>query len=259
MINADNIKKLQSELLKALSGNKIDSYKKEALEIKLDFLISSLVEPSHFHNFEYIMKWIEEKRAKREMIAKEIPIKDTKTWFTDEKTGNIHHDSRKFFSIVGMKASSKHREVEGWCQPILKQPEVGILGIVAKKFDGVLHFLMQGKDEPGNIEGVQISPTLQATKSNYTRVHKGKLPLFLDLFEDLESGKRRTLYKKLQSEEGGRFLQKHNLNVVIELNEKENVECPENFIWMTMYQVKRLMEYEDIINSCTRSIIACLP
>jgi len=259
MINNKIVKKLQKDLLKALSDSKIDAYKKEALEIKLDFLISSLVEPSYFHDFKYVMKWIEDRRAKREMIAEEIPIKDTRTWFTNEKTGNIHHDSGKFFSIVGMKASSKHREVEGWCQPILKQPEIGILGIVAKKFDGVLHFLMQAKDEPGNIEGVQVSPTLQATKSNYTRVHKGKLPLFFDLFSEIQSGKRKILYKKLQSEEGGRFLQKHNLNVVIELGEKENIEYSENFIWMTMYQLKRLMEYEDIVNSCARSIIACLP
>ena len=247
------------DLSRVLRDNRIDVYEKEVLGIKVDFLISSLVEPSYFHNFEYIMKWIKERRAEREMIAQEIPIKDTKAWYTDEKTGNIHHDSGKFFSIVGMKAFSKHREVAGWCQPILKQPEIGILGIVAKKFNGVLHFLMQAKDEPGNIEGVQISPTLQATKSNYTRVHKGKLPLFLDMFEDLENSRRKILYKNLQSEEGGRFLQKHNLNVVIELEDKEDIECPENFIWMTMHQLKRLMEYEDIVNSCARSIIACLP
>jgi len=259
MIDIKAVNQLRKDILKVLTNNKTVSCQDEALETKVDFLISSFVEPSYFHSFGDIMEWIKEKRATREMKAEEISIKDTKTWFTDEGTGNIHHDSGKFFSIVGMKASSKHREVEGWCQPILKQPEIGILGIVAKKFDGVLHFLMQGKDEPGNIEGVQISPTMQATKSNYTRVHKGKLPLFFDLFEDLENSKRKILYKKLQSEEGGRFLQKHNLNVVIELDEKDDVECPENFIWQTMYQLKRLMEYEDIVNSCARSIIACLP
>lgn len=259
MINVEDIKKLRRDLLKILSGNNSVSYDKEELENKVDFLISSVVEPNHFYDFEYIMGWIRKKRATREMIADEISIKDTKDWHTDEKTGNVHHSSGQFFSVVGMKASSKHREVQGWCQPIIKQPEIGILGIVTKKFDGVLHFLMQGKDEPGNIEGVQISPTLQATKSNYMRVHKGKLPLFFDLFEDLDGGKRKILYKKLQSEEGGRFLQKHNLNVVIELGRDEDVEVTDNFIWMTLCQLKRLMECEDIVNSCARSIIACLP
>lgn len=259
MINSNNIKQLRRDLLECLSSNNTVSYKNEELENKVDFLISSVVEPSHFHSFEYVMNWIRQKRAEREMIAEEIAISDTKDWYTNEDTGNIHHISGKFFSIVGMKASSKHREVQGWCQPIIKQPEIGILGIVAKKFDGVLHFLMQGKNEPGNIEGVQISPTLQATKSNYTRVHKGKLPLFFDLFEDLDNNKRKILYKKLQSEEGGRFLQKHNLNVIIELGEDEDMKFSDNFIWMTLYQLKKLMQYEDIVNSCARSIIACLP
>ena len=259
MINSNNIEALRTKLLGSLSNDKVVACRDADLGNKLDFFISSIVEPSHFHNFEYIMDWIREKRRSREMVAEEIAIKDTKDWHTSQDTGNIHHASGKFFSIVGMKAYSKQREVEDWCQPIIKQPEIGILGIVAKKFDGVPHFLMQGKDEPGNIEGVQLSPTLQATKSNYTRVHKGKLPLFFNLFEDLDSGKRKILYKKLQSEEGGRFLQKHNLNVVIEVDDSEKIECPDNFIWMTMYQLKKLMEYEDIVNSCARSIIACLP
>lgn len=259
MIDGKNTALLREYLLKVLSADKTVGYRNKELEIKVDFLISSLVEPGYFHMFDEVVKWIKEKRVEREMIAEEIPIKDTEGWYTDKKTGNIYHESGKFFSIVGMKAFSKRREVEGWCQPILKQPEVGILGIITKKFGGVLHFLMQAKDEPGNIDGVQISPTLQATKSNYTRVHKGALPLFFDYFEDVDRDKRKVLYKKLQSEEGGRFLQKHNLNVVIEIGEDEVISCPDNFIWMTLYQLKRLMEFEDIVNSCTRSIIACLP
>ena len=259
MASLTPIDRLRIDLLERMASDPAVAYKNEELENKVDLVISSIVESPTLHSFEYIMDWIQRKRATREMCAEEISIKDTKDWLVAEDTGNIHHVTGKFFSVVGMKASSKYREVEGWCQPIIKQPEVGILGIVARKFDNVLHFLMQGKDEPGNIEGIQISPTLQATKSNYSRVHKGKLPLFFDLFDNPESGTGKILYKKLQAEEGGRFLQKHNLNIVIELGEDEKIDYHDNFIWMTLYQLKKLMQHEDIVNSCARSIIACLP
>ena len=38
--------------------------------------------------------------------------------------------------------------------------------------------------EPGNINKVQLSPTVQATKSNYTRVHGGKAIKYLNFFKN---------------------------------------------------------------------------
>ena len=35
-------------------------------------------------------------------------------------------------------------------------------------------YLLQAKVEPGNINKIQISPTVQATRSNYLRIHGGK-------------------------------------------------------------------------------------
>ena len=64
---------------------------------------------------------------------------------------------------------------------------------------------MQAKIEPGNINYVQLSPTLQATKSNYQKVHKGKNPTHLEYFlaED-----KNIILDQLQSEQGARFLKK---------------------------------------------------
>ena len=44
-------------------------------------------------------------------------------------------------------------------------------------------YLLQAKAEPGNINKIQISPTVQATKSNYTRVHGGKEIPYLRYFK----------------------------------------------------------------------------
>ena len=62
---------------------------------------------------------------------------------------------------------------------------------------------MQAKIEPGNVNYVQLSPTLQATKSNYTQVHKGRKPLFLDYFQERDNCE--VLLDQFQSEQGARY------------------------------------------------------
>ncbi|CAM5359048.1 GDP-mannose 4,6-dehydratase [Streptomyces cyaneofuscatus] len=89
-----------------------------------------------------------------------------------------------------------------WHQPIIVQPEVGILGILVKEFDGVPHFLMQAKMEPGNSNLLQISPTVQATRSNYTKAHKGADVRYLEYFRGPRQG--RVLADVLQSEHQAR-------------------------------------------------------
>ena len=41
---------------------------------------------------------------------------------------------------------------------------------------------MQAKIEPGNINKIQLSPTIQATKSNFTQKHGGRKPNYLEYF-----------------------------------------------------------------------------
>nr|MWN21435.1 hypothetical protein [Leuconostoc lactis] len=65
--------------------------------------------------------------------------------------------------------------------------------------EGVLNFLMQAKIEPGNINAVQISPTIQATKSNFMAKHGGKKPAYLDYF--LNAKQHQVIYDQIQSEQ----------------------------------------------------------
>ena len=61
------------------------------------------------------------------------------------------------------------------------QNENGILGIIRKKFNKEYRYLLQAKLEPGNINKLQLSPTVQATESNYKRVHGGKKQKFWNI------------------------------------------------------------------------------
>ena len=141
-----------------------------------------------------------------------------------------------------------------WDQPIIDQPEIGFLGILCKEIKGSLHFLLQAKIEPGNKNFVQLSPTLQATRSNFTRVHGGKKPEYLDYFTNLKSNK--IIVDCLQSEQGSRFFKKRNRNIII--YSKEKIELKENFKWLTLKQIKDLMLIDNFINMDTRTVISCL-
>ena len=187
--------------------------------------------------------------------VKQIPFAQLDSWQFKEFTGNLVHASGKFFKIEGLRVKTNFGSLGFWEQPIINQPEIGILGIITKKLDKVRYFLMQAKAEPGNINTFQLSPTVQATKSNYTKVHKGKEPLFLEFF--LQSSKAKVLVDQLQSEQGARFFRKRNRNMIIEI--EEEIDLPPNFYWLTSGQIKELLTVDNFVNMDARSVLSCVP
>ena len=104
-------------------------------------------------------------------------------WFIDD-FGMICNQKKTFFQIFGIKQYQDNYEIRQ--QPIIIQNEIGFLGIICKEINGVLHFLMQAKIEPGNINKIQLSPTIQATKSNFMQKHGGKEPAYLSYFTNVD-------------------------------------------------------------------------
>lgn len=199
------------------------------------------------------LKWVQEQNKKVKVNIREVAFSELKNWSFRE--GALRHDSGKFFSIDGIKVSTNLGNITEWEQPIINQPEIGYLGFITKEFKGVLHFLMQAKIEPGNINYVQLSPTLQATKSNYSQVHEGNAPAYLNYFRDAKKGQ--VLLDQLQSEQGARFLKKRNRNIVIKVDEE--IDVLENFMWLTLSQIKELMKIDNIVNMDTRTVISGIP
>ncbi len=132
----------------------------------------------------YLLDWIRDLNNSTYVNIEEKSILSDSFWFYDDYNGEVMNRKRSFFSIKGMRRF-ENDEFTGE-QPIINQPEIGYLGIICRKIEGVLHFLMQAKIEPGNVNCVQISPTIQATKSNFTRAHGGKLPTYFELCEHAE-------------------------------------------------------------------------
>ncbi len=207
------------------------------------------------HPDQYVDDWLAARLARPRLSSEPIPLAEMGRWRIEPGTGNISHESGMFFTLTGVKV--RHRtaacELE-WDQPIIDQPEIGILGILVKSINGVLHFCLQAKEEPGNINSVQLSPTVQATYSNYTKAHGGSLPPLVEHF--LDPPRDRQLFAKLQTEDGGRFLFKSNRNMIVRLPDHELEELPGEFIWLTLRQISNLIRRDNLVHACTRSILA---
>ena len=219
------------------------------------FLRSALTEQNPFMRTESVGEWMQDQAKNTNFDVQRISFSQLVNWSPNPKTGDIEHVSGKFFTIFGINVRTNGGYVPEWEQPIINQPEVGLLGILTKCFDGVLYFLMQAKCEPGNINGIQLSPTLQATKSNFLQVHQGKKPLFLDHF--LNFRRHNVLFDQLQSEQGGRYLHKRNRNIILEVS--GDLPIPDNYCWLTLGQIKRLMLSDNLINMDARTVISGIP
>jgi oxidase EvaA len=201
------------------------------------------------------LAWLDAHREQWSYSVERVPLQELDGWYFAMDTGNLAHRSGRFFTIEGLRVNLSPARTTAWHQPIIVQREIGILGILVKEFDGVLHCLMQAKMEPGNSNLVQLSPTVQATRSNYTRVHQGAAIPYLEYF----TAPRETtvLVDSLQSEQAGWFLHKRNRNIVVETT--EDVELRDGFCWLTLKQIHELLRLDDVVNMDARTVLSIMP
>ena len=211
------------------------------------------------HSFAEILAWLAQEQQTQTLTVEKIPFTQLDQWQLGGDPLRLAHRSGRFFTIEGLHVQTDAGPVPCWDQPIIHQPEIGILGIVTSVFGNVRHYLMQAKVEPGNINGVQLSPTVQATFSNYSRVHRGASTPFLEYF--IEPGPGRIVIDLLQGEQGSRFLRKRNRNMVVALPADFASQLPtgSRFRWMTLRQIRRLLKQDNVVNMDARSVLACIP
>ncbi|WP_193614092.1 NDP-hexose 2,3-dehydratase family protein [Nocardioides lijunqiniae] len=186
------------------------------------------------------------------------PLAELTEWDASPERTRITHRTGRFFSVEGLRVTMPSNPVQSWDQPIVVQSEVGVLGIIAKKFNGTMHFLMQNKVEPGNRNGIQLSPTVQATRSNFTRVHGGAAIPYLGYFlSPGDRSRQRVLADVRHTEQGSWFFRKRNRNMVIEVF--DDVDVQPGWYWLTLSQIAELLTHDDLVNMEVRSVLACLP
>ena len=251
------IHKTNLDKLKALFKSKRNSF----LYInQLEYMVESLDDLSLFYNLSDVKKWFREKRKLSLMTTKKIGLNRLNNWKKTNK-GDIYHISNEFFVVHGVRTFTSIRETNEkfWDQPILAQVGLdgGLLGLIRKRFNGIPHYLCEAKFEPGNYGKAQISPTIQATFSNIKRAHKGAKPEFTDLFLNMKKKNFLVLFDSWMAEDGGRMYKKRNRSILLEIPEKQKIKLPSNnFIWLSLYQIKALLKENAWINPHMRGIIA---
>lgn len=221
----------------------------------------SLRDWSLMHHQDEVEAWFMHRRETNTMDVTDIPLKETEGWSIDPETGDVAHHSGEFFRVHGLRIrSTAGREVGGggWDQPILTQVgyDGGLLGILRQRFHGIPHYLIEAKAEPGNYEKLQLSPTLQATFSNLKRAHAGRKPHFAEYFEAPSDNEGTVLYDQWMSEDGGRLHLKRNKGMLVEVPEGRPISLPDGFIWLSMFQIKALLQHDAWVNPHIRGIIS---
>lgn len=201
-----------------------------------------------------ILDWVNKRNKTLTVNIEKIPFPKDGFWYLDETDGFIRNRKNTFFQLAGLRQSDGGKVI---CeQPVILQNEIGYLGIICKMIGGTLNFLMQAKIEPGNVNAIQISPTIQATKSNFTQAHGGKAPAYLEFFS--HASDYDIIVDQIQSEQSSRFYKKRNRNILIDIGTSD-IEVLDSHKWMTLGQIKELMKYPNLVNMDTRTVLSCIP
>lgn len=209
--------------------------------------------PGVLSSAEDFHEWWEQRIRASRFEVTPIPFAEMNSWEFDPATGNLGHESGRFFTVEGLQVRVGGAATQA--QPIINQPEIGVLGVLVKQFDGVPYCLMQAKMEPGNVNGLQLSPTVQATRSNYTKVHRGKDIRYLEYFTGARRGE--VLVDVLQSEQGAWFWRKRNRNIVIQVD--RDVPAHQDFRWIPLRLVRQLLRIDNLVNMDARTVLSCMP
>ena len=86
--------------------------------------------------------------------------------------------------------------------------------------------------------------------------HKGKSTQYLDYFLNVKPDK--IIFDQLQSEQGARFYNKRNRNIIILIDETEEIDIKDNFRFLTINQISNLILQNNLVNMDTRSVLSHL-
>lgn len=171
-------------------------------------------------------------------------ISQINEWSLDDER-NYSHVTGRFFKVCGVSQNQTNSH-------IISQPEIGLLCIFRTKIEGRWLYLLQAKAEPGNVRPCLWAPTIQATRSNFTQIHNGKMPEYFDIYDEYMSRASNIFCDALLPEQGHVYWQKYNRNVVLNVDyfvpKRGYIWVPEAFLGLPTI-------IEDS-NSCLKSTLS---
>jgi oxidase EvaA len=206
-----------------------------------------------------LVEWLEARRQDVPFSAELIPLRDVANW-QQADDGNIYNTTGQFFRIEGVRVRSAPgvREISGWDQPIFTQTEGGVLALLCRETqDRGVEFLLQAKADPGNVGYLQFCPTIQSTWENIRGLKGARRAAFAEYLEPSEN--IRLIYRSKHNEEGSRFWQKSNENMILFVNDTSGIAIDEEvYRWASLSQIKEMILLDNVVGPYVRTIVAAL-
>jgi len=199
----------------------------------------------------FVYTWLRETIKNADFFVQEIPLSKSREWLL--KNGAVEHKTGRFFRVIGLEWLGAAGKTVS--QPFLDQHEIGTLGFLIEKRGGETKILVQAKIEPGNLGIVQLAPTCQSTASNAKRAHGGEKPPFIGVFSQKNKS---IVYDKLQSEQGTRFFDKRNRNVLAVVGGDKFPNSPSHR-WIPIEDMLGFLKNNYLVNTDARSVLVSAP
>ena len=206
-----------------------------------------------------LLDWLEARRKSVRFSAELIPLRDVANWHQADN-GNISHVTGQFFRVEGVRVKSAPgvREIAGWDQPIFTQSEGGVLALLCRETAAKgIEFLLQAKADPGNVGYLQFCPTIQSTWENIRGLKGARRAAFAECLDPSEN--IRVIYRSKHNEEGSRFWQKSNENMILFVRDASQLTFDSlTYRWASLSQIKQMMLLDNIVGPYVRTVVAPL-
>jgi oxidase EvaA len=140
----------------------------------------------------------------------------------------------------------------------LTQSEGGVLALLCRETPAKgVEFLLQAKADPGNVGYLQLCPTIQSTWENIRGLKGAKRAPFAEYLDPSEN--IRVIYRSKHNEEGSRFWQKSNENMILFVEDTSHLTFDQStYRWASLSQIKQMMLLDNVVGPYVRTVVAPL-
>ena len=118
-----------------------------------------------------------------------------------------------------------------------------------------IEFLLQAKADPGNVGYLQFCPTIQSTWENIRGLKDARRAPFAECLDP--SDNIRVIYRSKHNEEGSRFWQKSNENMILFVEDASQLAINEQvYRWASLTQIKEMILLDNVVGPYVRTVVA---
>lgn len=207
-------------------------------------------------NLPFVFQRLNDYKMYREVTTTEIPLSQLHGWDIDEY--GITCRDKADFCVRYYDIAISGREVQRWTQPLLKATGMATFGLISQVQDGIRKFLIQFKPEIGSFDQIEIGPSIQ-----WEPCHSVYDDNMVDrYFREIITGAGHILKDVVLSEEGGRFYQDQNRNMIVSIPGGKGFqldeECSRSYMWADYGMLSYLVQMNNCLNIQLRNLLSLI-